>query len=197
MEAEVEERQRAEAALRQANLELQRLATLDGLTGVANRRQFDDYLYQEWRRSRREGDRLSLVLCDVDFFKAYNDAYGHQAGDDCLRRLARALERSIWRPADLVARYGGEEFALVLPATDARGSAAIAERVRQNIEALKIPHQRSPVHHYVTLSIGIASQIATEISVDELVARADRALYEAKNRGRNCTFVAGIEQYVS
>ena len=121
LEAEVEERQRAEAALRKANLELQRLATMDGLTGVANRRQFDDYLYQEWRRSQRDSTYLSLVLCDVDFFKAYNDAYGHQAGDDCLRRLARALERSVWRPADLVARYGGEEFAIVLPTTDARG----------------------------------------------------------------------------
>lgn len=172
--------------LQTANAELQRLANLDGLTQIANRRQFDIYLNQEWRRLRREQDPLSLVLCDVDFFKRYNDAYGHLSGDDCLRRIATALHQVAKRPADLATRYGGEEFALVLPNTDDKGAASLAVDIQQSIAKLGIHHGGSPWNQKITLSIGIATMVPQPPhSPQTLIERADQALYQAKAKGRN------------
>src|ERR671932_1506748 len=142
--------------LKLANRELKRLAALDGLTGVANRRRFDEYLDAEWNRMAREKQPLSLILCDIDFFKKYNDSYGHQAGDDCLRRVADALRFCARRSKDLVARYGGEEFAVILPNLKLADAAQIAEEMRSVVNALEIPHVQSSVSQHVTLSLGIA-----------------------------------------
>ncbi len=176
----------AEARLQRANEELQRLATLDGLTQVANRRYFDDRLQQEWRRMLRDRSPLCLILCDVDYFKRYNDHYGHQAGDDCLRQVAQTIHDTVHRAADLVARYGGEEFAIILPNTSVDGGHQVAEAVRQAVQALHIHHATSPVASSVTLSMGIASIIPTlDTAISDLLLSADQALYEAKRQGRN------------
>lgn len=172
--------------LEAANQELQRLATLDGLTQVANRRRFDEYLEQEWRRLARERLPLSLIMCDVDFFKLYNDTYGHQAGDECLKQIAATLQRSAKRPADLVARYGGEEFAIVLPNTSQAGALFVAESIRKAIKSLRLAHARSSANPYVTLSLGVASTIPSlDSTCKALVAAADTALYQAKATGRD------------
>lgn len=169
-----------------ANQELHRLVTVDGLTQVANRRRFDEYLLQEWRRLAREQAPLSLIMCDVDFFKLYNDTYGHQAGDECLIQVASAIEKSIKRPADLVARYGGEEFAVILPNTDAAGATCVAEEIRIAIKALEIPHCTSRVSDRVTISLGVATIVPfPAFSPEMLIDAADRALYQAKDRGRD------------
>jgi two-component system, cell cycle response regulator len=179
-------RKQAEEALRQANEELQRLVNLDGLTQIANRRYFDEVLQQEWKRLKREQSPLSLILCDIDFFKSYNDYYGHQAGDDCLKQVAQAIDSSVSRPADLVARYGGEEFGIILPNTTDEGALYIATQIQVTIENLKILHRCSKVSSIVTLSMGIATLIPTpESSPENLIALADRALYAAKAEGRN------------
>lgn len=179
----------SQVALLKANLQLERLATLDGLTQVANRHKFDQYLTHEWFRLRREQQPLSLILCDVDYFKQYNDTYGHQAGDDCLKAVAKAISRAIKRPADLVARYGGEEFAVILPNTHIRGAAQVAEEIRLGIQQLKRPHTQSQVSKFLTASLGVASQVPSQkSSLECLIAAADEALYTAKQRGRNCTF---------
>ena len=173
--------------LEAANQELQRLASIDGLTQVANRRRFDEYLHEEWRRLAREQSPLSLILCDIDYFKLYNDNYGHLAGDFCLQQVAAVLRQCVRRPPDLVARYGGEEFALILPNTDARGAAFVAETVRQRVRGLRIPHAKSPVSQYVTLSLGVASTIPRlYASSQKLIGAADEALYQAKAEGRDC-----------
>ncbi|MEB3338835.1 MAG: diguanylate cyclase [Leptolyngbyaceae bacterium] len=180
------QRKTAEAALKQANSKLERLASLDGLTQVANRRRFDEYLAQEWRRSLREQQPLSLILCDVDYFKAYNDHYGHQGGDCCLQQIAKAMGQVAGRPADLVARYGGEEFAVILPNTEGEGATRVAEAVRDRIQKLQLLHDQSPVSAYVTLSLGISSVVPTpDLSPEDLIAAADRALYQAKKQGRD------------
>lgn len=193
LQDEIEKREKAELALKLMNQELQQLnqslyhlANLDGLTQVANRRRFDDYFEREWLRMRRERLPIALILCDVDYFKPYNDAYGHQAGDDCLRVIARAINRAVRRPADLVARYGGEEFAILLPNTEEKGAMDVAGKIRESVEECQISHAQSEVGDRVTLSMGLTSLIPTiEISPDVVIATADRALYEAKNRGRN------------
>jgi len=193
LQQEIEERHRAEAALAKANEELSRLATLDGLTQLANRRKFDEYIYAEWRRLAREQLPLSLVLCDIDYFKRYNDNYGHQAGDDCLRQVARAMSRAVKRPADLVARYGGEEFVVVLPNTKAEGAVQVAAAMQQEIAQLKLIHAASEVNPYVTLSLGVASTIPSQTFLPEvLINIADNALYEAKERGRNCIILKTV-----
>ncbi|MEC4983856.1 MAG: diguanylate cyclase [Oscillatoria sp. PMC 1068.18] len=180
------QQKKAEAAIREVNQELKRIANIDGLTGVANRRKFDEYLHSEWRRMFREKLPLSLLLCDVDFFKNYNDAYGHLAGDDCLKQVAQALEKNVKRPGDLVTRYGGEEFAIILPNTDAEGAMYVAETIRSLVENLKIVHQHSLVSKYVTLSVGVVSKIPTgDLNSSAFVALADEALYQAKKQGRN------------
>jgi diguanylate cyclase (GGDEF)-like protein len=186
LQQEIRERRRAEAALEKANQELQRLAALDGLTRVANRRRFDEYLYQEWRRYTREQLPLSLILGDIDYFKHYNDTYGHQAGDECLRQIAQTMNQAVKRATDLVARYGGEEFAIILPNTESEGAMRIAHAVQEAIRMLKIEHSQSSVNTYVTLSLGVTCTVPNrEHSPDILVAAADKALYEAKERGRN------------
>ncbi|MBD2039674.1 diguanylate cyclase domain-containing protein [Microcoleus sp. FACHB-672] len=177
--------------LQAANEELQRLATSDGLTQLANRRRFDEYLEFEWRQLARKQEPLSLILCDVDFFKSYNDTYGHQAGDDCLRLVAAAIRDAGQRTADLVARYGGEEFALVLPHTDVTGAACVAKEVRSKLNNLRIPHSGSQVSQYVTVSMGVASTIPQHDRTPAmLIAIADKALYQAKAEGRDRMWVA-------
>ncbi len=178
--------------LASANRELEKLSRQDGLTGIANRRYFDSYLVTEVRRGARERQPLSLILSDVDHFKAFNDCYGHQAGDDCLRRVAAALSSAGRRPADLAARYGGEEFAMVLPGTVLDGAVDVAQAVSRVIEGLAIPHERSAVDRNVTLSQGIVSLIPEkETSSEDLIQRADQALYMAKQQGRNRYIVFG------
>ncbi len=172
--------------LEAANRELQRLVTIDGLTQIANRRRFEEYCTQEWQRMAREQLPLSLILCDVDFFKSYNDTYGHQAGDRCLQEIAKAIQNTIKRPADLAARYGGEEFAVILPATVAEGAIFLAETICSVVRTLAIPHRKSQVSSYVTLSIGVATEIPQPNSdFQTIIAVADRALYEAKTTGRD------------
>ncbi|MDZ8136400.1 MAG: PAS domain S-box protein [Nostoc sp. DedQUE04] len=169
-----------------ANEELQRLATLDGLTQIANRRRFDQYLEAEWQRLKREQLSLSLILLDVDFFKLYNDTYGHLGGDDCLRQLASALKNIVKRPADLVARYGGEEFAIILPNTEIQGAIYVAQTIRQAVRDLAIPHAQSRVCDRVTVSLGVVSIVPnSEISPTDLINAADKALYVAKQQGRD------------
>jgi len=178
--------------LASANRELEKLSRQDGLTGIANRRYFDSYLVTEVRRGARERQPLSLILSDVDHFKAFNDCYGHQAGDDCLRRVAAALSSAGRRPADLAARYGGEEFAMVLPGTVLEGAVDVAQAVSRVIEGLGIPHVRSAVNPKVTLSQGIVSLTPEkETSSEDLIQRADQALYLAKQQGRNRYVVFG------
>jgi len=178
--------------LASANRELEKLSRQDGLTGIANRRYFDSYLVTEVRRGARERQPLSLILSDVDHFKAFNDCYGHQAGDDCLRRVAAALSSAGRRPADLAARYGGEEFAMVLPGTVLEGAVDVALAVSRVIESLGIPHARSAVDPKVTLSQGIVSLTPEkETSAEDLIQRADQALYLAKQQGRNRYVVFG------
>jgi len=178
--------------LASANRELEKLSRQDGLTGIANRRYFDSYLVTEVRRGARERQSLSLILSDVDHFKAFNDCYGHQAGDDCLRRVAAALSSAGRRPADLAARYGGEEFAMVLPGTVLEGAIDVAQAVSRVIEGLGIPHARSAVNPKVTLSQGIISLTPEkETSSEDLIQRADQALYLAKQQGRNRYVVFG------
>jgi diguanylate cyclase (GGDEF)-like protein len=172
--------------LEAANRELQRIASMDGLTQVANRRRFDEYLQQEWQRMLREQLPLSLILCDIDFFKPYNDTYGHQAGDRCLQQVAQALQTAVRRPADLVARYGGEELAIILPNTQPEGAGYVAQQVCAIIKNLAIPHASSLVHSGITISAGAAGIIPPfDLSVEDLIASADRALYQAKAAGRD------------
>lgn len=176
-----------------ANHELQRLSAADGLTAVANRRHFDNCLMREWRRALRAQRCMALVLCDVDHFKPFNDTYGHVAGDECLRSVARILQLHAKRPGDVVARYGGEEFAVVLPETDSHGASVLAERMRLAIETAGIPHQGSGFGR-VTVSIGVAGGVPKRTErAENLLETADRALYQAKHAGRNrvCREVAG------
>jgi diguanylate cyclase (GGDEF)-like protein len=169
-----------------AQVELERMALRDGLTSVANRRSFDNSLNVEWRRATRESRALSLLMIDVDFFKLYNDTYGHQGGDECLRRVAGALSGVVKRTSDGVARYGGEEFAILLPATDEPGARVVAERIRAAVEDLAIPHARSEVADRVTISVGAASLVVPlHGEPTQLVGLADQALYRAKQLGRN------------
>jgi diguanylate cyclase (GGDEF)-like protein len=172
--------------LEEANSRLERLSALDPLTSVANRRRFDEMLDVEWRRGCRTGSPLSLVLLDLDYFKLFNDTKGHQAGDDCLRRVARVLAGALGRAGDLVARYGGEEFVALLPSMGPEDALAVAERLRASVEALRLPHAGSPVAPVVTLSAGVATVVPEErLSSAALVAAADGALYQAKREGRN------------
>ncbi len=164
---------------------LKRQSQVDGLTQAYNRHYFDKTLHKEWLRSRRFKTPLSLVLCDIDHFKLFNDTYGHQAGDECLIRVAHILKDTICRPGDLVARYGGEEFVIVLPETPLESALVVAEKLRANVENLPILHRASPVNRHVTISLGIATTIGNLLSEDDLIAVADRALYQSKQNGRN------------
>jgi two-component system sensor histidine kinase ChiS len=186
LQIQVLERQRAEEALQVLNQELARLAQLDGLTQLANRRCFDEHLAREWMRMLRSNQPLSLILLDVDCFKAYNDRYGHPSGDRCLIEVAAVLSRVARRPADLVARYGGEEFALILPDTPLEGAIAVAVEVRAQVRACQIPHERSIAASIVTVSLGITCVTpGGGLTPDRAIALADVALYEAKHSGRD------------
>jgi two-component system chemotaxis family response regulator WspR len=172
--------------LMEANLELQRLTNLDGLTGLNNRRRFDEYADSEWRRAAREGSHFSLLIVDVDDFKRYNDTYGHIAGDTVLKQVAASIRRNCDRPADLPARFGGEEFAIILPGTDLNGARHLAELIRQSVETARIPHSASTTGEYLTLSIGgTCAQPRPGQSLLDALIRADKALYEAKRQGKN------------
>lgn len=176
----------------EANRKLEALSYQDALTGVANRRAFDEALDREWRRGIRSKRPLALLMMDIDCFKAFNDTYGHQSGDRCLTRVAEALSSIVHRAGDQVARYGGEEFAALLPETDRPGAAAIAERMRAAVERLQIPHKEAP-GGYTTVSVGFAIAQATDAGTPEaLLAAADAALYRAKREGRNRTVEAVV-----
>jgi len=186
IQTDITERQRIQTALEEANKKLQYLANIDGLTQIANRRSFDETLNREWCRATREQQPLSLILCDVDYFKAYNDYYGHLQGDECLIQVAQAISQVVRRPADLVARYGGEEFVVILPNTDGSGAVQVAQLIQEQIRQLQSPHVKSDVSPYITLSLGISSIIPScKMSSEQLVNAADRALYQAKQQGRN------------
>ncbi|WP_339382701.1 diguanylate cyclase domain-containing protein [Microcoleus asticus] len=200
LQNELAERQQAQARMREINQQLalsneelarathllQQVVNIDGLTQIANRRCFNDRLEREWQRLYREQKPISLLLFDVDYFKRYNDCYGHQMGDDCLFKLAQTVQEVVYRPADLVARYGGEEFGIILPNTDLKGASSVAQRIHAAIQALNIPHKTSDVSDLVTISMGIANLIPiSELSSADLIAIADRALYRAKEQGRN------------
>jgi sigma-B regulation protein RsbU (phosphoserine phosphatase) len=200
LQKELVERQQAQARLRVINEQLalsneelarathllEQVVNIDGLTQIANRRCFNDRLEHEWQRLYREKKPISLLLFDVDYFKRYNDCYGHQMGDDCLFKLAQTVQEVVYRPADLVARYGGEEFAIILPNTDLEGASSVAQRIHAAIQALNIPHKTSDVSDVVTISLGIANLIPiSELSSADLIAIADRGLYRAKQQGRN------------
>ncbi|MFH2060020.1 MAG: diguanylate cyclase [Pseudomonadota bacterium] len=183
---DISETVRAEQEIKKVNEKLKMLSVIDGLTQIPNRRRFDEYLASEWKRHFRDKNIISVILCDIDFFKFYNDTYGHQAGDDCLQKVARAINDSAHRATDLAARYGGEEFVIVLPCTNAEGAMAVAEEVRTNIMNLRIVHEKSTVNEHVTLSLGVATMMPNnDNSAEELVAMADKALYEAKENGRD------------
>jgi len=176
--------------LQQANHELRMMAVKDGLTGIANRRHFDEVLTKELKRAMRSGTPVSLVMCDIDFFKPYNDNYGHQAGDDCLKYVARTMAKVSKRPGDLVARYGGEEFGVILPETDLAGVQVIAEAVRAAVDQLNLSHNYSLATDHVTISCGVATvspSIDDDITVmaKQLIKTADKGLYQAKDQGRN------------
>lgn len=191
--------------------DLRRAAFTDPLTGVANRRQFDETLQREWLRAQRNGAPLSLMMVDVDAFKRYNDHYGHQAGDACLRAVAQAMRCALHRPADLLARYGGEEFALLLPETDAPGAQVLASRLLGAVDALRLPHATSPVGTTVSVSVGVASYdqnctawlgpgadsrfggLGPRPLATDLVATADEALYAAKEGGRRQARRLGLD----
>ncbi|MEM9213445.1 MAG: diguanylate cyclase [Cyanobacteria bacterium P01_F01_bin.150] len=180
--------------LKLANKELERLATFDGLTDLANRRIFDERLETEWKRLRREQAKLSLVLVDIDYFKVYNDTYGHLAGDQCLYEVAQIIRNLIRRPADLAARYGGEEFALILPNTHEIGAIFLAERLRQILQEKALVHIASTVKPWVTVSVGVSTMIPTHEPPSTIIHRADSALYLAKAQGRDCV-VADNQQH--
>ena len=171
--------------LKVANAALEELASADPITGLANRRRFDVFIRQEWQRSSRSRQPLSLLLIDIDHFKKFNDGYGHPAGDDCIRKVADALRSAAHRVTDLCCRYGGEEFAVVLVDTDADGALTVAESIRQRVEQLRIPHADAP-SGIVTVSIGVATRAdGRYASVNELISACDAALYQVKEDGRN------------
>ncbi|HKW97003.1 MAG TPA: diguanylate cyclase [Bryobacteraceae bacterium] len=194
LKQETDCRKAREQELLELTEKLRQLSVVDGLTGIANRRNFDEALDRAWRRSQRQSTPLSLVLIDIDHFKSYNDHHGHLAGDECLQRVARVLNQTIKRPFDLVARYGGEEFAVVLPETAQAGAEQVGEEMRAAVESLQIGHGSSPAAPVVTISCGIASAVAAQGALPgSLIRAADDCLYQAKHAGRN-RVVSGVRE---
>jgi two-component system, cell cycle response regulator len=184
---DITERENTRKALVQANNKFQTQAMIDGLTNVSNRRHFDELLHQEWGRLRREKDQLSLMICDVDYFKDYNDTYGHLKGDQCLRDIAETIKTTLQRPSDNVARYGGDEFVVLLPGTSIQGALQLADQIRKRINQLRIKHEASPIADHVTVTIGAGSGYPNDaLPEDKFIWLADKSLYEAKAKGRNC-----------
>lgn len=172
--------------LEQANQDLRRLSYLDGLTGIANRRHFEEDLDLEWRRACRAGTALSLIMIDIDFFKLFNDTYGHQRGDDCLILIANTLRNGLKRPGDMAARYGGDEFMLLIPESDKQGVRELADALRARVEAMEIMHEGSRIDNVVTISVGVVTSYPMKgFSPGDLSVAADEALYQAKEAGRN------------
>ncbi len=189
---DISERKRTEEHLQSAYRAMESLVVVDALTGISNRRRFDEALATEWRRALRESDKLSLLLIDADHFKRYNDTYGHVRGDSCLKQIAEAALDVVLRPGDLVARYGGEEFAVVLPGTDEMGAKAVAEDICQAVRNRRLPHEGN-APGIVTVSVGCATIIPVRGKApQDLIESADQALYRAKGRGRNRVVVAGV-----
>lgn len=183
---EMNRQKQVETALEKSNAELEALSITDGLTEIANRRHFDDVLAREYNRHVRSGMMLSFILLDIDYFKLYNDSYGHLAGDRCLKTIARVISESACRPADLSARYGGEEFACILPETDLSGAVSVAERIRQGILSCAIPHKKSAVQDVVTASLGVVTTRCVEgRTASDIILKGDELLYQAKSSGRN------------
>ncbi len=190
---DISERKRTEEKVLGLQKELEDLSFKDGLTGVANRRRFDAVLEEEWTSARTTQKPLSLMMIDIDFFKQYNDHYGHVPGDDCLKRVAKTLRIGATRPRDFLARYGGEEFIIVLPETDEKGAEQVAARCREALAAEAIPHERSTVGPIVTISIGVGTIVPSgDDSPVRFIEEVDKRLYEAKQRGRNC--VVGVRK---
>ncbi|CAN2045758.1 two-component system, chemotaxis family, response regulator WspR [Candidatus Magnetomoraceae bacterium gMMP-13] len=172
--------------LEDTNRKLHRLSLIDGLTGIANRRYFDEYLDHEWKRAIRETMHISLILIDIDYFKLFNDTYGHQAGDLCLKQVAQSLEDVLKRPADFVARYGGEEFSAILPNTELKGAVEVANNMLESVKGLKICHEKSNICEWVSISAGVACMVPElKMKPSIIIAEADRALYHAKQQGRS------------
>ena len=191
----VKARIKTQLALKKKTDMLEKLVLLDGLTNIPNRRRFDEVLSKEWRRAIRNARHpISLIMMDIDFFKNYNDYYGHSAGDDCLKKVAGLLENLIARPADLVARYGGEEFVALLPETDIDGACHLARKIQESIDIISIPHERSLIVDHITLSLGVACAIPpVNLNQVVLIESADKMLYEAKSEGRNNLKYSTIE----
>lgn len=191
---EITERKSHEKALEDANKKLETLAVTDGLTQLANRRIFDEMIEKEWLRMRRDQQPLSVIIGDIDFFKSYNDHYGHQEGDDCLKAVADCIKNCVRRAADMVARYGGEEFVILLPNTPSDGAFHIAEKVRASVSSMEREHIGSEVNGFVTISLGIATIIPPKRGTSSavLVKAADDALYASKEAGRNCVTVRDL-----
>ncbi|QOR66207.1 diguanylate cyclase [Cytobacillus suaedae] len=192
--SDITELKKIEKELVEVNESLSKLTNLDGLTGIANRRAFNEKLRNEWKRSRRSKSPLSLILLDIDHFKRFNDTYGHQQGDKCLKKVALVLEATATRSGDLVARYGGEEFAVILPDTAETGGRIIAEELRKNTEALQIPNEKSDVSPFVTISVGVSTYypVNKELTYERFVELTDTALYESKTQGRNRVKVSDL-----
>ncbi|RLC04092.1 MAG: hypothetical protein DRH90_09565 [Deltaproteobacteria bacterium] len=183
---DITEREKAQEDLLEANKRLEVLARIDGLTNVSNRRHFDELLHQEWGRLKRENGELALLLCDIDYFKDYNDTYGHLEGDQCLKDIAQTINSTLQRPSDMAARYGGDEFVIILPNTMLEGALHLAEDIRDNICRLHTRH-KTPVADHVTVTIGASSGFPGDaLPEDKFIWLADKALYEAKMKGRNC-----------
>ncbi len=182
----ITERKLQEQRLQEANEMLRRLSHMDGLTGIPNRRYFDETMNREWKRGARNSTPLSVIMIDIDCFKDYNDYYGHQGGDECLKLVADTLSKHLDRTTDFISRFGGEEFAVILPETTRSGAAHVAEKLRKAVEALAIPHKQSKVGATVTISVGAAGIVPNAFTrMEELIAQADKALYQAKQNGRN------------
>lgn len=184
---DISERKKTEQELIKLQKELEELSFKDGLTGVANRRMFDSVIETEWLKARQNKQPLSLIIIDIDFFKEYNDFYGHLQGDDCLKQVATTLNNVATRSRDFFGRFGGEEFVMLLPETDENAAWALAERCRQSLFTKQIPHANSKVSQLLTISLGVSTMIPSQDDEhNELISRADKQLYQAKQKGRNC-----------